>query len=430
MGRIRHLLAPLRSRDFVLVWLGQGFSQVGDRCTEIALIWLLIGLTGSSILLGSVLAVSYIPTLLLLLFGGWLADRAGQRRLVLLCDGLRAVVIASFTAVVALQIVTLPMVFALSVIYGIVSAFFNPALSALYPVLVPSEQYDAANGLRQVVLQGATLGGPALAGYLIAQWSVAAALAFDALTFVIAFLTLFAARRKVFERPIPTASAESSTRSRWGEIFGGIRFLLGERGVLTLILFFSLTNGINDVEAVLVPRVVRDDLHLDATAFGLLASCMGIGTLSGALITGLFASRMRGRAQVICLAVFVFGAAIASMGLAQSSLELDAAYVVMGISFIVPEVIFGTLLQRIIPAASRGRVYSVLGLIAMAMNPVGLVGAGALGDTLGPRAGLLIGGGLISLLSALVILFPSVRSLNSRDVTPAPIPTVAESLPV
>ena len=69
MRRIRTLLAPLSQRDFVLVWLGQSISQIGDRSTEIALVWLIVGLTGSSLLLGSVLIAIYIPTLLLLLFG-------------------------------------------------------------------------------------------------------------------------------------------------------------------------------------------------------------------------------------------------------------------------------------------------------------------------------------------------------------------------
>src|SRR5215831_14060594 len=107
MRRISTLLAPLAQRDFVLVWLGQGISQIGDRCTEIALVWLIVGLTGSSLLLGSVLIAIYIPTLLLLLFGGFLADRASRRGIILLCDALRAVVIAVFAALTALEAVSL-----------------------------------------------------------------------------------------------------------------------------------------------------------------------------------------------------------------------------------------------------------------------------------------------------------------------------------
>ena len=199
MRRIWSLLAPLRFRAFTLVWLGQSVSQIGDRCTEIALVWLIVGLTGSSLLLGSVLIAIYIPTMLLLLFGGFLADRSSHRVIILLCDALRAVVIAVFAALTILDIVSLPQIFALAVIYGIVGAFFTPALNALYPSLTPPEHYDAADSLRQILLQVALVGGPALGGYLIAQWSVSAALAFDALTFLVSFCALALTRRQTFQ---------------------------------------------------------------------------------------------------------------------------------------------------------------------------------------------------------------------------------------
>lgn len=424
MQRLRHLVAPLGSRDFTLLWLGQAISQLGDRCNEIALIWLLIGLTGSSVVLGSVLTAMYIPTLLLLLFGGVLADRVSQRGTALVSDGLRALVIAAFAAVVSLGLVSLPMIFALVVFYGLVGAFFNPALSALVPSLVRPEQYDAANVLRQITLQTATLLGPALGGYLIARWSVGSALAFDAATFAVSFLALSLMRRRSRRAGPQISEGEAAATApaagkgkrglRWRELLGGVRFLGREPGVLVLVLFFSLTNGLNNVEAVLVPRLARYELGLSAEAFGLLASAMGVGTLLGALVIGLVAQRIHRRAQLICLSMTVFGAAIVAMGLADRALVLDGAYFALGVSFIIPEVVFGTLLQRIIPLDSRGRVFSVLGLISMSMNPLGFLLAGYLGDNLGPRIGLLLGGGVIAALSLLALAVPAVRRLNSR----------------
>jgi MFS transporter, DHA3 family, tetracycline resistance protein len=425
--RIRSLLAPLVVRDFVLVWLGQGVSQVGDRCTEIALIWLIVGLTGSSLLLGSVLTAMYIPTLLLLLAGGLLADRGSRRMVVLLSDALRAIVIGVFAALVTFGMVSLPDVFALAVIYGVVRAFFNPALSALYPSLVAPEHYDAANSLRQIVLQAATLGGPALGGYLIARWSVGAAFVFDALTFVVSFLALAFLRRRVFGSGEQAHhEREGGAGRRWREIFGGLRFLRGEHGLLILVLFFALVNGVNNVEAVLVPRLVRRDLGLSAAAFGLLASSMGLGTLLGALFSGLFARGTRRRAHIICLSIMVFGVAIVAMGMAQNALTLYLAYFVLGVSFILAEVVFTSFLQRIVPTALQGRVFSFLALIAMSMNPVGLLLAGVLGDQFGPRAGLWIGGGAIAVLSLLALAIPAVRALNGRDDAP---PSAVPSAP-
>lgn len=426
MRRISRLLAPLRSRDFTLIWLGQSISQVGDAASSIALVWLLVGITGSSLLLGSVLTVAYIPTLLLLLLGGALADRFSGRVVALICDGLRAVVAAVFAALVILRMITLPEVFVFAAISGLVSAFFNPALGALYPMLVDPERYDAAMSLRQITTQVATLGGPALAGYLIAQWNVGAALAFDAATFAVSFLALTLARGRAIPQKAqaPDVSATPAA-SRWREMFAGVRFLRGEPSVFILILVFSLTNGLNDVVQVLTPRLARVTLHLPATAFGLFYSSMGVGALLGAFAIGMVSSRLRWRAQLICASLFVFGGSIVAMGLARDTLTLDIAFAVFGVSFVVPEVIFGALLQRIIPAEMRGRVYSVLGLIAMSMNPAGLFLAGALGDTVGPRAGLWIGGGAIAALAVVAILIPGIRALNNRGAPAEAIPALA-----
>jgi MFS family permease len=370
------------------------------------------------LLLGSVLTAIYIPTLLLLLFGGFLADRGNRRGIILLCDGLRAVVVAIFAALVTLGIVSLQQIFIIAVIYGLVGAFFNPALSALYPSLTTSERYEAANSLRQMLAQVAILGGPALGGYLIAQWSVGAALAFDALTFVVSFLALSLTRRRTFQVASSGEGERRGFRQQWREIFGGLRFLKVERGMFVLVVFFSLTNGLNDVEAVLVPRLARVELGLSATEFGLLASAAGVGTLLGALFVGIFAQRVRRRAQVICLFMALFGATIAMMGLARDARTLALAYALMGVTFIVPEVVSSSFLQRIVPTEMRGRVFGFISLITMGMNPLGLLLAGVLGDTVGPRAGLWIGGASIVILSLLALSLPVVRSLNNREPTP------------
>jgi MFS family permease len=417
MRRLARLLSPLRTGRFTLVWLGQSISQVGDQAFMIALVWLLVGLTGSSLLMGAVLSASYIPTLLLLLFGGAIADHYSRRGIALLSDGLRALVTATFAALVTLHLISVPEVFIFSAFYGLVGAFFNPALAALYPSLVAPEQYDAATSLRQITTQAAGLAGPALGGLLIAQWSIGAALTFDAASFIVSCIALALLRQRRAQVSVEAPPTEQAERgSRWGEMFAGLRFLLREPAIFALILFFSLTNGLNDVEAVLVPRLVRVNLHLSATAFGLMAACMGVGGLLGAFGAGLAPQRLRWRAQFIVGAMFLFGGAIILMGLAQNTLTLDLAYLALGVTFAVPEVLSGALLQRLVPLHMMGRVVSFISLIAMAMNPAGLFLAGWLGDTVGVRAGLAVGGGAIAALALVMLLSPMPRALNRRDL--------------
>lgn len=418
MRRLARLLSPLRNGRFTLVWLGQSVSQLGDQAFMIALVWLLVGLTGSSLMMGAVLSASYVPTLLLLLFGGAIADHFSRRGIALLSDGLRALVTAVFAALVTLHLITVTEVFVFSAFYGLVSAFFGPAVAALYPTLVSPEQYDGATSLRQITTQAAALGGPALGGLLIAQWSIGVALAFDAATFVVSFAAFALLRGRRAQAASVEAAGDSAAPqrvSRWREMFAGLQFLRTEPATLTLILFFSLTNGLNDVEAVLVPRLARLDLRLSATEFGLMAACMGVGGLLGAFIAGMAPPRLRWRAQFIYGSMLIFGGAIVTMGLARDALTLDLAYGVMGVSFAVPEVLSGALFQRIIPNDMLGRVVSVISLLAMALNPAGLFLAGWLGDTVGLRAGLWVGGGAIVTLALVALFTPTIRALNRLD---------------
>ncbi len=420
MVRLRSALAPLAARPFRLFWLGQGISALGDRSYEIALVWLLVALTGSTLIVGTVMTVAYIPTIVLLALGGVVADRFNRRGIVIWSDLLRAIVTLVFAVLVSLHYISLPLVFVLVVVYGLFAAFFSPAVVALYPSLVKQEQYAQANSLRQIAANVAVLVGPVLGGYLVAQYSVAAALAFDAATFLVAaFASLLMGR--VPQEPAPDVPATTGAPAKpqhTNSPFAGVLFLWSEPGLLIMALVFSLINGLNNVEAILVPFVVQRELHLPATAYGVMGACLGLGMIGGALVIGSLESHLRRRILVICVSLLVFGGAIAAMGVTHTIWAFYVAYVGMGLGFIVPEVLVSTLLQRIIPADRRGRVFSVIGAVAMAMNPLGFLLAGALGQRFGPRGGLLIGGAAIVALAVLMLLIPAVRRLDRRANPP------------
>ncbi len=427
MVRLRSALAPLAARPFRWFWLGQGISALGDRSYEIALVWLLVALTGSTLIVGTVMTVAYIPTIVLLALGGVVADRFNRRGIVIWSDLLRAIVTLVFAVLVSLHYISLPLVFVLVVVYGLFAAFFSPAVAALYPSLVKTEQYAQANSLRQIAANVAVLVGPVLGGYLVAQYSVAAALAFDAATFLVA---AFASLR-MGRVPQETASDAPDTPAKpqhTNSPFAGVLFLWSEPGLLIMALVFSLINGLNNVEAILVPFVVQRELHLPATAYGVMGACLGLGMIGGALVIGPLESHLRRRTLVICVALLFFGGAIAAMGVTHTVWAFYVAYVGMGLGFIMPEVLVSTLLQRIIPADQRGRVFSVIGAVAMAMNPLGFLLAGALGQRFGPRGGLLIGGGAILVLAILMLLIPVVRKLDRRaDPASASVPEPAHA---
>ena len=415
------------SRNLMALWLGQGVSQLGDRCYEVAFVWLLVGLTSSTLLIGAVFTMSYLPTVILLVVGGVWADRLSRRGILLASDLLRVGVTLVFAMLVTLGVINVVGMFVFAVAYALVGAFVNPALAALYPALIAPSDYGRATALSQVVRRVAWLVGPALGGLLIARWSVAAALMFDAGTFAVAVVATLVMRMPRQGRQSTDAAENSrsvsdvsgasgvSRPSFARELMSGIRFLLGEPGVLTIVLFFSFTNGLNDVEEVLVPVLARHELRLTAFSYGLLTSAFGAGALIGALFLSAVGDRVRHRVAAICGGTAALGGAIILMGAAPSFVWLILAYFVGGLGFITSEIVSLTLWQHIVPDAARGRVFSVMGAISMGMNPVGYLVAGALGQFVGVRSGLWIGGGLILALMACAYLLPAVRALDRRS---------------
>ncbi len=180
---LRRAFAPLQSPMFAVVWIGLAISAFGDRALELALVWLTVDLTGSSVALGTVLTAATIPSIALLLIGGAWADGVSPSTIMLWSDVLRAVVTLIFALLVSLDLMSISLVIAVAVIYGAVSTFFDPAMMALIPSVVHQRQHHAANALYEFAFRTSSLLGPALGGFLIAQYSIPAALTFDAVTF-------------------------------------------------------------------------------------------------------------------------------------------------------------------------------------------------------------------------------------------------------
>lgn len=180
------------------------------------------------------------------------------------------------------------------------------------------------------------------------------------------------------------------------------------------MLLFAITNALNDVEAVLVPLLARITLKMTAEQYGLMTSFFGIGTVTGIFLVGILGNHIRFRALLICGSMALFGGAIIAMGLAQEAIQLYGAYFVFGLSYIVADIVSLTLWMQLIPESLRGRVFSTIAALAMALNPLGFVLASVLGNIYGIRTGIWIGGGLVVLSGLLALLFRSVRNLDHQ----------------
>lgn len=393
------LLQPLRVRDFRLLFGGETISVLGDQFHFVALAWLALQLTGSGLALGTVLMTAAIPRAVFMLLGGAFSDRVSPRSLILVSNAVRGVTVGGLAVLVITGAAQLWHLYVFATIFGVVDAFFYPALGTIVPMLVPERLLAPANAVIQGSAQIMGLIGPALAGALIAVVQTGPAFAIDAGTFAIAVAAIAlvrGGRRR-------TAQASTEQPGMLASIGDGISAAWADpaiRGTLVLTTAFNLafTGPIS------VGLAWLADVRFGggSTAFGLLFSAWGAGALIGAIAGGSIA-RIPRFGTVLLGAASLLGFGLGSMGLVPSVPVAMAVLGGMGILGGLINVQYISWLQRRVSGDRLGRMMSLVMLGSVGLAPVSLAAAGFLIDLGAATLMYAVAGGII--LAAVVAGF-------------------------
>ncbi|HEX6655356.1 MAG TPA: MFS transporter [Candidatus Limnocylindria bacterium] len=388
------IFQPLRLRDFRLVFTGESISLIGDQFHFVALAWLALQLTGSGLALGTVLMVAAIPRAVFMLLGGALSDRFSPRSLMLASNALRGVVVGIVATLVLSGNAELWQLYVLAGIFGVVDAFFHPALNTIVPMLVSERQLPPANALVQIMQQLSGLIGPAIAGLVIAAFQTGPAFAVDAISFGVATVTM-ALVRGGRRTPHSQESADEPRRGLLGDIGSGLSYAWGDPAVRSLVLLSAAFNfAFSGPISVGLPYLADHRFAGGAALFGLMLSTFGAGAVAGALLAGSMKHVPQLGAVVLVIA-FVMGLGLAIIGLSPNVyLTLAAGLLIgLGAGFINVRVV--AWLQQRTPEALRGRVMSLVLLGAVGLQPIGLGVAGAIIDLGAVSLMFAVAGGII-----------------------------------
>ncbi len=398
------LLAPLRIRNYRNLWLGQTISLAGDQFKFVALSWLVLTLTGRSGALGTVLMLQAIPRSVLMLFGGVASDRLRPRTVMLFSDLFRASVVGTIAALVATNQITMPAIYALALLFGIVQAFFFPAASAITPELVSASLLRPANALNQMANQIVLVAAPAAAGFVVARVGTAGGFAVDAASFLIsALFLLFIA--------LPPRSARASPQSAWLDLAEGLRLVNGDPLLRTMILMASVFFfGFAGATFIGLPVLAKGPLAAGPQGLGILFSASGLGAFVGTLTAGAFGARRRG--LFTSSLVVVMGVLMTLVATAQTVWQAAALLLFSGALSGWVGVTFVTLIQQRAPSGYVGRVMGMLMFGIYGLYPVSYALAGWISELTGVRLLFVLGGAMI-VLSGLAGL--SVRELRAVD---------------
>jgi MFS family permease len=408
------MLSVLRNRDYRLFETSVMLATLAAEILTIAVGWTIYDITNDAFDLGLVGLAQFMPTLLLVMVTGTLADRLPRRRIMAACLAVEFVSIAGIFAFVSRPDPQVAPLLGLMALIGAGRAFMSPAAQALAPNLVRREEIAAAISCSTSTWQLCAIAGPALGGFL---YGLEPILAYGtALAMIAAAIAAILGVRHV-ERP------KTEEVDVLGALLGGIRYMLREKVVLGATTFdlFAVLLGST---VVLLPVYARDVLVGDPWEFGLLRASIGIGALGMALFLGLVPIR-RHAGPLMFGAVILFGFGTISFGLSTSMSWSIVALAAMGASDMVSVYIREVLIQLWTPDQLRGRVTAVNALLVTASNEMGSFRAGWSASLVGPVTATLLGGACtLAVTLVWLLLFPALRRADS--LTDVEEPTAVE----
>jgi MFS family permease len=397
--------------DFRLLFLATVESGIGTWLAVIALSVDVFDRTGSGKWVSALLIASFLPSVGVGLLLGPLVDRLSRRRLMIGADLIRAGVFA------LLPFVDRPgSIVALAAVTGFATGFFTPAVYAGLPNLVDVEALPQANSLLRSVDYLASTVGPLVGGALVAASGPHLAYWLNAVTFVISAALIV----RIPERRFQVERAHS--RGHWGDLRDGFSLVLHSRPLLTVLVAWSIATvgnaGINVAEIV----IAKETFNSGDFGFGLLFAGFGFGLAFGSLYASTLLERWRiGRVYWMAILLMAFG--VGAAALSPNVWVAAACVAVCGLGNGTAVVCNSLLVQRGAPDTLRGRAFTVIMSTNFALLGLGMMVAGPLTDSVGPRWVWFASAVLIGF--AAVVAYALAHDIGGRSRTAEPPPPLA-----
>ena len=374
---------------FLKLWTGQGISFVGDAISMVALVILIVQITGHASSVGGLLVARLVPTLASPLVGV-LADRFDRRLILVGTDLMRAglIVAVIFTR-------DLAVIYALVFLMGVARTFFNPTIRAAFPSVVGSGDLTRANALISGTFSVSVMVGPALGG-LVASFDLNVAFLLDAATYLVSALLLS-------QISLPRPDVEEEGGGFVHELRAGFGYLAGARvplGIVVGALLTILTINLTTPAEIFLAKRTFDTGN---AGYGLLVSLWGVGMILGTALIATLGDRLN-LLLFYFLGIFVAALALVVTSLSPTFILALAALTVAGVSNGIDNVATDTILQKRVPDAFLGRVFSVRFLTYSVGEAIAYPVGGLVVDAVGPRSTYLLSG-LATAAAGTFILF-------------------------
>jgi len=408
------MTAPLwRDRRFATYWAGQGISQFGDRITELAVPLIAVTtLHAGASTVGLLTAAVWAPNLLSLLVGTWVDHQRRKRRLLVLADLLRCLVLLTLPVAHLLGAITLAQLFAVALVAGLGQVLYQTAYPSFFVGLVRRDQFVEANSLLSGTRSASFVAGPAVAGGLVQAVTAPMAMLVDAVTFAVSAILI--GRVEVADLPVEDSGGVGLLR-RARE---GMSLVLRDAYLRAALACATTINLFNLMAGALVVLYASRQLGLSPGLIGLALGVGASGGLVGTVLAGPLSRRI-GLGRTIAVGAVVFSAPFALMPLAQGPTWTRAGVVAVvellsSVGVMCLDIPLNAVMTAVTPDGVRSRVTGAFSTVNYGIRPAGAILGGLLGEWIGLAPTMVVAavGGSLSVLWLVRSPVISTRSLD------------------
>jgi len=370
----------LRNRNFVLLWLGQTVSQLGDAFFNLAILVKAFEMSGSTMTVGQIMMLSILPQILMgFLIGPWI-DRFNKVKALVLVDVARAFVVVLVPLANSIEMLAI-LVFVLS---G-VSTIFNPTLTALMPNVVNADELTEANALSATTQSFVSLLGPAIGGFVILFLGMNLSFYFDCFTYLFSVFCIYL---------LKVRSEQYQNDENKGIIADwllGLKYIRNNRLVRNLILAFVFFIFTGSAIEILLVSLVKDTLKLSILWLGVVDSAWALGMFFGGSVA-FFIKQKISPMKTMFIGLSGVGLMMIFLSLVPNILVAILVMTVMGVLNTLAAVASITVLQLSIPQELRGRVFAFRSTLIQCAAVMSMAIGGVLADKIGVRETMMVAG--------------------------------------
>ena len=386
-------------------------AGAGNGISLVAFPWLVLQRNGSAVEASIVAAAGTLPLLVAALFAGTAVDHIGRRRVALISDSLSALAVAAvpvLALIFGVEVINVAVLALLAALGG----FFDPSGITARETMLPEAAgragwtLDHANSVYEAIFNLAYIVGPGIGGLLIATLGGVNTMWVTAAAFGLSMIAIGLLRLEGTGKP----EKESLPESVWEGMVEGLRFVWSNKVLRTLAVIGLVANGLHlPMESVLFPKYFTD--RNEPAHLGWVLMAMGIGGLVGALGYAVL-SKYFSRRTTMLTAVITLGAAMTVIAFLPPLPLILALSALVGVVYGPIAPIYNYVMQKRAPQHLRGRVVGVMGSLAYAAGPLGLIVAGPLADSAGLHTTFLALALPMLLVGVVAVFLPALRELD------------------